>query len=95
MSIIYRSTQDIRQQDQTSQIIRYVIIEKNKGNKPSKFRIEESFLGLWLLNDHSASGFADKILENIKNYGLYISKLRGQGYDGVLVMAGVYKGVKK
>jgi len=81
-SYITDTTQDIRKQDQMSQIIRYVVIEKNEDNKPIKLRIEESFLGFCLLNDHSASGFADQIVENIKNDGLDISKLRGQSYDG-------------
>ncbi|XP_025194343.1 uncharacterized protein LOC112593973 [Melanaphis sacchari] len=58
-SYITDTTQDIRKQDQISQIIRYVVIEKNEDNKPIKLRIEESFLGFCLLNDHSASGFAD------------------------------------
>jgi len=44
---------DIRKQDQMSQIIRYVFIEKNQDNKPIKLRIEESLLGFCLLNDHS------------------------------------------
>lgn len=77
-----------------SQIIRYVVIEKNEDNKPIKLRIEESFLGFCLLNYHSASEFSDQIVENLKNYGLDISKLRGQGYDGAAVMAGVYNGVQ-
>jgi len=77
-----------------SQIIRYVVIEKNEDNKPIKLRIEESFLGFCLLNDHSASGFADQIVENIKNDGLDISKLRGPSYDGAAVMAGIYNGVQ-
>jgi len=83
------TTQNIRKQDQMSQII-----EKNEDNKPIKIRIEEPFLGFCLLNDHSASGFSNTILENIKNYGLDIGKLRGQGYDGAAFMAGVYNGVQ-
>jgi len=93
-SYITDTTQDIRKQDLMSQIIRYVVIEKNEDNKPIKLRIEESFLGFCLLNDHSASGFSDKILENIKNYGFDIGKLRGQSYDGAAVMAGVYNRVQ-
>lgn len=68
----------------------YIVIEKNEESKTIKLRIEESFLGLCLLNDHSVSGFFDKIVENIKNYGLDIGKLRGQGYDSVAVTARFY-----
>ncbi|CAI6357740.1 unnamed protein product [Macrosiphum euphorbiae] len=93
-SYITDTTQDIRKHYQMSQIIRYVVIEKNEDNKPIKLRIEESFLGFCLLNDHSASGFADQIVENIKNDGLDISNLRGQSYDGAAVMAGIYNGVQ-
>lgn len=93
-SYITDTTQDIRKQDQMSQIICYVVIEKNEDNKPIKLRIEKSFLGFCLLNDHSASGFADQIVENIKNDGIDISKLRGQSYDGAAVMAGIYNGVQ-
>lgn len=56
-----------------------------KKNEPVKFKIEESFLEFCLLSDHLASGFT----ENTKNYGLDINNLRGQGYDGVIVISGV------
>jgi hypothetical protein len=74
-SFITDTTQEIRKQDQMSQIIRFVVIDKNKHNKPIKLRIEESFLGFYLFNVHSTSKFVDQIVENIKDYGLDISKL--------------------
>jgi hypothetical protein len=45
-----------------------------------------------LLNDYLGSGFVDQIVENIKNDGLDISKLRGQSYDGTAFMARIYNG---
>lgn len=69
-SYITDTTQDIKKQDQMSQIIRYLVVEKNEDNKLIKLRIEESFLRFYLLNynSHSALRFTDKIVENIKYY---------------------------
>ena len=55
--------------------------------------IHEEFVGFVLCDmGTTGSAIADKILETLAAYGLNISFLRGQGYDGVGNMAGKYRG---
>lgn len=46
------------------------------------------------MNDHSALGFADKILKDIYNYKLNVGKLRGSVYDIALVIVKFYNGIQ-
>ena len=53
--------------------------------------IREEFVGFVLCDKGTTgSAIADKILETLAAYGLNITFLRGQGYDGAGNMAGKY-----
>lgn len=57
--------------------------------------IEESFLGFYAIDKHSAKHYEDLITSILKELNINISKCRGQGYDGASVMSGLYSGVQK
>lgn len=56
--------------------------------------IREEFLGFTKIDDMSAKGISEVILDRCKEYGLDMSKLLGQGYDGCSAMAGHISGVQ-
>ncbi|XP_063920743.1 uncharacterized protein LOC135135576 [Zophobas morio] len=89
------TTQDISKTDQLSQIIRYVMLEKDENNQITNLCINESFLGLREGTYQSAASWAENILASITEMGLNISRCRGQGYDGAAHMSGTYSGLQK
>lgn len=94
-SVMVDTTQDISKTDQLSQIIRYVSIETDGAGKPERLKICESFIGFLIVDDQSASGLCDIVVNNcITGNGLELAKLRGQGYDGAASMSGIYSGVQ-
>ncbi|XP_031329299.1 zinc finger MYM-type protein 1-like [Photinus pyralis] len=88
-SIIFDSTPDISRLDQTSQVLRYVVVE---GDHVS---VEESFIEFIDTKDKHAADIASMILEKLKSDGLDIMNCRGQGYDNAAVMKGQHSGVQK
>ena len=60
-SIILDSTQDVTKHDQLSLVFRYVLIKKNE-NKISEININEVFTGFYCINDHTAFGLENFIL---------------------------------
>lgn len=94
LAIILDTTQDLSKIDQLSVIFRYISITENDDRVPKEIKICESFLGFISVADCSAEGLKTEILNTIKEYGIDLSKCRGQGYDGANVMSGVYGGLQ-
>lgn len=94
-SIISDTTQDITKIDQLSQVIWYVEIEKDESGKPKEIRINESFLGFERVDDQSASGLENKLLNGLDRRNIDLKKRRGHGYDGAAVINGIYSGVQE
>lgn len=91
-SVMVDTTQDISKTDQLSQVIRYVSLETDK---PERLKICESFIGFLVVDEQTASGLSDTVINNcIKDNGLDVAKLRGQGYYGETSMSGIYSGVQ-
>ncbi|KAG8651166.1 hypothetical protein MANES_07G097204v8 [Manihot esculenta] len=66
-------------------VIRYV----------NKFKcVVENFLGIVHVNDTSASSLEKTIESLIFTYGLSVSNLRGQGYNGASNLRGEFNGLK-
>lgn len=86
--IIFDSTPDISHKDQTSQIIRYVVIDG------SEVKVVESFIDFVETKGKTAGEITDMILTKLENDGLDIKNCRGQAYDNAAVMAGKHSGVQ-
>jgi hypothetical protein len=94
-SIMVDTTQDIAKIDQLSHVIRYVFVENDDAGKPKRLKVIESFIGYVTVDDQSASGICDTIQDKcLDENQLNLEKLRGQDYDGVASMSGVYSGVQ-
>lgn len=90
-SVIVDSTQYITKQDQVSLVIRYTVV----NYESKEIEIKESFLGFFLLKNHSAADYAELLKHTLLEYKLNISKCRGQGYDCAAVMSDPNSGVQK
>jgi hypothetical protein len=51
-------------------------------------------LGFEIVESQKAVRLQEQIYNSIKEKGLTLEKLRGQGYDGAATMSGVYSGVQ-
>nr|CAI5817613.1 unnamed protein product [Callosobruchus analis] len=94
LTIILDTTQDLSKIDQLSVVFRYISVTENDDNVPNEIKIYESFLGYIAVTDCSAAGLKSVILNLTKEYGIDLTKCRGQGYDGANVMSGVYGGIQ-
>jgi hypothetical protein len=47
-------------------------------------------LGFEIVESQKAVGLQEQIYSSIKEKGLTVEKLRGQGYDGAATVSGVY-----
>ena len=94
LTIILDTTQDLSKIDQLSVVFRYISVTENDDNVPKEIKICESFLGFIAVTDCSAAGLKTDILNLTKEYGIDLTKCRGQGYDGANVMSGVYGGLQ-
>lgn len=83
-SIIADTTSDVSRVDQLSIVVRWM----------EDVKIHETFLGFLRVTDATAGGLTKLITEFLKNIGLDLKKLRGQGYDGASVMSGHIHGVQ-
>nr|CAI5832819.1 unnamed protein product [Callosobruchus analis] len=83
LTIILDTTQDLSKTDQLSVVFRYISVTENDDNVPKEIKICESFLGFIAVTDCGAA-----------EYGIDLTKCRGQGYDGANVMSGVYGGLQ-
>ena len=51
-------------------------------------------MGFEIVESQKAVSLQEQICNGIKEKGLILDKLRGQGYDGAATMSGVYSGVQ-
>ncbi|XP_053158078.1 zinc finger MYM-type protein 1-like isoform X1 [Hemicordylus capensis] len=93
-SVIIETTQDARKTDQLSQVVRFVSVETDEKDQPVEIKIHETFLGFLVVEDQSASGFTQSLLNTMVSNKLDLLKLRGQSYDGAANMSGVYNVVQ-
>ncbi|KAJ8759156.1 hypothetical protein K2173_004163 [Erythroxylum novogranatense] len=84
-SILVDECRDISVKEQMGVVIRYV---------DSFGCVIERFLGLVHVRDTSATSLLKGIKSLFSNYGLSITSLRGQGYDGASNMRGEFHGLK-
>nr|CAI5843870.1 unnamed protein product [Callosobruchus analis] len=94
LTIILDTTQDLSKIDQLSVVFRYISVTENDDNVPKEIKICESFLVFIAVTDCSAAGLKTVILNLTKEYGIDLTKCRGQGCDGANVMSGVYGGLQ-
>jgi len=57
--------------------------------------VEERFLTFCPINDTTGKGLTSFLLKTLKNYGLDIYNMRGQGYDNGSNMKGKHQGLQK
>ncbi|XP_023735810.1 uncharacterized protein LOC111883719 [Lactuca sativa] len=57
--------------------------------------VKEYFLGFLIVDNTTGKGLYDAIVDEIKNIGLDINDVRGQGYDNGSNMKGKHQGVQK
>ena len=89
-SVIFDTIQDISKVDQLSQVIRYVTIKRDNHGTATGIEIHESFVGF----SEVSGGTANDIISVVESKGLQMSNCRGQGYDRVANMSGIYSGVQ-
>ncbi|XP_050058718.1 zinc finger MYM-type protein 1-like [Aphis gossypii] len=56
--------------------------------------IQEDFLNFVPLHNTSGENLANTLLDSLKNFGIDLQYLRGQGYDGAAAMSGRFNGVQ-
>lgn len=86
-SILADETCDIATIEHLSLCVRY--IDEEDDNK-----ICEQFLQFIHVTSTTGKNISDKIVESLNNYGIDLSYLRGQGYDGAASMSGKFNGVQ-
>lgn len=85
-SVLIDETTDVATVEQMSFCLRYFDHEE--------MRICENFLCFVPLTSTTAESISVAILKTIKDLGLDIKYLRGQGYDGARVMSGEFRGTQ-
>ncbi|GFY67730.1 hypothetical protein TNIN_351871 [Trichonephila inaurata madagascariensis] len=87
--MIFDSIQDTSHKDQTSQVVRYLMIENQD------VRVEESFIDFIEMKNKTAEGISDMIVSKLKADGLDIMNCRGQAYVNAATMTGCHTGVQQ
>nr|CAI5841066.1 unnamed protein product [Callosobruchus analis] len=82
--IILDTTQDLSKVDQLSVVFRYISVTENDDNVPKEIKICESFLGFIAVTGCSAAGLKTVILNLTKEYGIDLTKCRGQTMEQML-----------
>ncbi|XP_025191788.1 52 kDa repressor of the inhibitor of the protein kinase-like [Melanaphis sacchari] len=85
-SVLADETTDIAQIEQFSICIRYF--------EEELVVLREDFLTFVPVHDVTGLGLATVLLNTLKELGLDLDKLRGQGYDGAATMSGNFRGVQ-
>ncbi|XP_015377845.1 PREDICTED: uncharacterized protein LOC107172083 [Diuraphis noxia] len=85
-SVLAVETTDIAQIEQFSICIRYF--------EEELVVLREDFLTFVPVHDVTGLGLATVLLNTLKELGLDLDKLRGQGYDGAATMSGNFRGVQ-
>lgn len=88
-TLMLNSTPDIPHRDQTSQVLRYVVI--NGKN----VKVRESFIDFIETRGKRAEDVTNMILNKLQHDGVDIQNCRGQSYDNASVMSGQHSGVQK
>lgn len=86
-SIILDCTPDKQKKEQMTVILRYVDLDK--------MEVEESFIEFCTIKETTGLNLTDVIVAKIKDLGLDIDNLRGQGYDNGANMRGKNAGVQR
>lgn len=88
-SVLADETCDISNVEQISLCVRYVAMEKGHHI------VKEQFLQFVPTTELTGKALAGKILDSLESYGVDLTGLIGQGYDGASAMSGHYNGVCK
>ncbi|XP_052626970.1 uncharacterized protein LOC128133536 [Lactuca sativa] len=88
-SIILDCTPDTSHKEQMSIILRCLDLST------TPIEVKEYFLGFLVVDNTTGKGLYDAIVDEIKNIGLDINDVRGQGYDNGSNMKGKHQGVQK
>ena len=91
-SILCDETTDMSKTEQLSISIRYV--DQIEGTN-IRHCLREDFIGFVNVTETTGKYLKNVIVQELKDAGLSLSNLRGQGYDGGSNMSGKYKGVQK
>ena len=81
-AMIFNSTPDLSHMDQTSQVLRYALIEGSSVN------VVASFIDFMETKGKMVEYISKMILEKVNEQGIAIANCRGQAYDNVAVMSG-------
>ena len=84
-SVLADETTDISCQEQPSLCARYL---------NDDFAIEECFLQFVPITDLSGKNLASTIITKLSQFGINVSKMRGQGYDEAAAMSGKLNGAQ-
>ena len=84
------STLNIGHEEQVSELLRYVNIDKNR-----KVKIKEVFLGFFQSDKIDAGSLVNKILQKLEQDKIFIIDCHGQTYDNAAFMAGVRGGIQQ
>ncbi|XP_055907107.1 zinc finger MYM-type protein 1-like isoform X2 [Eupeodes corollae] len=85
-SAIADETTDISGNEQFSICARYV------DTTDRQYIVREDFLCFILVKDVTGKGLASTLLTSMKDMGLNLANMRGQGYDGARAMSGRFNG---
>lgn len=85
-SVLADETTDVSGIEQFSICVRYV--DHNEGG----YVVREDFLGFVPVEDVTGQGLANTLLTTLKDMGVNLDCMRGQGYDGARAMSGRFKG---
>ncbi|XP_056595590.1 52 kDa repressor of the inhibitor of the protein kinase-like [Triplophysa dalaica] len=88
-TVLADESMDISGTEQMSLCVRYV------NEEEENLEIKEDFLGFCPLPKQDAATITSAILNQLTKWGLQITFLRGQGYDGASTMSGKVSGVQK
>ena len=84
-SVLADETTDVSCQEQLSLCARYL---------NDDFAIEECFLQFVPITDLSGKNLVSTIITKLSQFGINVSKMRGQGYDGAAAMSGKLNGAQ-